>query len=78
MKLLLISHNNTTWDISELPFYQWYEVESEIKEYDKMNRIENIFFSIKTPHGQIGWIEKENFLTLQEWREKNLQQLGIE
>ena len=24
------------------------------------------------------WIEKENFLTQEEWREKNLQQLGIE
>jgi hypothetical protein len=40
MKLLLISHQNTTynWDISELPLLQWYEVKSEAREYDKMNR----------------------------------------
>jgi hypothetical protein len=75
MKLLLISHQNTTWDISELPLLQWYEVKSEAREYDKMNKIEKIYFTIKTPEGSISWIEKENFLTQEEWREKKLNNL---
>ena len=70
MKLLLISHNRTTWDISDLPLNQWYEVEAEIKERD------NIFYSIKTHYGSISWIPKENFLTKDEWRNKKLKELG--
>lgn len=77
MKLLLISHNNTTWDISDLPLNQWYEVEAEIKERDNDNNIKNIFYSIKTHYGSISWVPKENFLTKDEWRNKNLQELGI-
>lgn len=75
MKLLLISHNNTTWDISHLPLYQWYEVTSEINHYTQDNIRFYSLYNIKTPEGEIGWIPKENFLTLEEWRNKQLNQL---
>ena len=75
MKLLLISHNNTTWDISDLPLNQWYEVEAEITERDNDNNIKNIFYSIKTHYGSISWIRKENFLTPEQWREQKLNNL---
>ena len=77
MKLLLISHQNTTWDITDLPLLQWYEVESEaryIDQYDK-NKIKKIYYTIKTTYGSIYWIEKENFLTQEECREQNLNNL---
>ena len=75
MKLVLISHNNTTWDISDLPLNQWYEVEAEITERDNDNNIKNIFYSIKTHYGSISWIRKENFLTPEQWREQKLNNL---
>jgi hypothetical protein len=75
MKLLLISHNNTTWDISHLPLNQWYEVTSEINNCTQDNIRFYSLYNIKIPGGEIGWIPQENFLTVEEWRDKQLQKL---
>lgn len=73
-KLLLISHENTSWNISSndicyTPLNKWYEVESVALSS------EGQVISIKTHYGSIGWIPRKNFLSQEEWRNKQLNEL---
>jgi len=73
MKLLLIKHHSpeykTTWDITHLKLNKWYQVESQSK--NPLNPNEQ-FYNIKTPYGSIGWIPESFFLTEEQWRDKQL------
>lgn len=74
MKLLLIKHQSpeykTAWDITHLPLLQWYEVQSQ-SYLPELHRCE-IYYTIKTPYGSIGWIPESFFLTEEQWRDKQL------
>ena len=70
MKLLLISHENTSWDITHLPLNKWYQIDSMAESEDK-----SIFISIELSNGSIGWIPRKNFLDKNELRESNLSEL---
>ena len=78
MKLLLIKHQSpeykTGWDISDLPLYQWYEVESQENKFI-YKKIKENYYTIKTPKGSIGWIPESFFLTKEEWRDKQLNKI---
>ena len=77
MKLLLISHQNISWYIQDLhlPLYQWYEIESKAL---RSIQDKQWVYRIKTRYGSIGWIPSENFLTPEEWRERNINLLFSE
>jgi hypothetical protein len=86
MKLLLIKHESheslqykTLWDITHLPLNEWYEVQSQsssnnpiITEALKRHSTHETFYTIKTPYGSIGWIPQSFFLTEEEWRDKQI------
>jgi hypothetical protein len=74
MKLLLIKHQSpeykTTWDITHLPLLQWYEVKSQ--SHLPELHIGEIYYTIKTTYRSIGWIPESFFLTEEQWRDKQL------
>lgn len=69
MKVVCIDKTGDTWLMKDITIGETYEVISEAKDSD------GLYYDLKTKNGSICWLPCKNFMKLEDYREKNINEI---